>query len=204
MSMRVITSIKENSARECRTDIAQLPTTWERPALRHKPSQAIAISRIGLRGLEQETEVESAYSAWKADILPLNYSCAKNKTGKEKTGFAFHFHNHLISLWKTFSRGGLTTAADFWHKSSLCHGLSLWCGLYISDASVDADDFTSHWALTRGLLPRALMFATRTGFAGLEPHLRVMRTAFFHWTISPCWLYHFWYNQAPHWLHQHF
>ena len=40
----------ENSARKCRTDIAQLPTTWERPALRHRPSQAIAISRIGLWG----------------------------------------------------------------------------------------------------------------------------------------------------------
>ena len=42
----------ENSARECRIDIAQLPTTWERPALRHRPSQTIAISRIELWGLE--------------------------------------------------------------------------------------------------------------------------------------------------------
>lgn len=80
----------ENSARECRTDIAQLPTTWERPALRHKPSQAIAISRIGLWVLEQETEVESAYSAWKADILPLNYSCAK-KARQEKKKLALLF-----------------------------------------------------------------------------------------------------------------
>lgn len=222
--MRVITSIKENSARKCRTDIAQLPTTWERPALRHKPSQAIAISRIGLRGLEphkclehltcalQERrsanwanaawqwamKIEFTHSAWKADILPLNYAHIKQDR-KRKLGFSFHFRNlSLLSLRKTFLHGGLTTNADFWHKSSLRHGLSLRLRTIHPTLPAMYDDFTSHWALTRGLLPQALMFATRTGFAGLEPHLRVMRTAFFHWTISPCWLYHFWYNQAPH------
>ena len=142
--MRVITSIEENSARECRTDIAQLPTTWERPALRHKPSQAIAISRIGLRGLEQETEVESAYSAWKADILPLNYSCAKARQEK-KTGLFFSLSQPFITISaKNLLARRSNHYRRFLAQSSLCHGLSLYSRTIHPTLPAMYDDFTSH------------------------------------------------------------
>ena len=33
--------------------------------------------------MEQVTRIELAYSAWKADVLPLNYTCMVGKTGFE-------------------------------------------------------------------------------------------------------------------------
>lgn len=35
------------------------------------------------RLMEQVTRIELAYSAWKADVLPLNYTCMVGKTGFE-------------------------------------------------------------------------------------------------------------------------
>ena len=81
-------------------------------------------------------KIEFTHSAWKADILPLNYAHIKQDR-KRKQGFSFHFRNlSLLSLRKTFSRGGLTTAADFWHNR-LCAMDLAYVADYTSDASGD-------------------------------------------------------------------
>ena len=141
--MRVITSIEENSARECRTDIAQLPTTWERPALRHRPSQTIAISRIELWGRARDGSririicLEGRYSTVK---LLLHKKARQEK----KTRLFFSLSQPFNISVKNLLARRLNHCRRFLAQSSLCHGLSLYSRTIHPTLPAMYDDFTSH------------------------------------------------------------